>query len=99
MWRTDFRFLPTLRSDPTVGVSHVTSHKSSLDETYRVDEVEEVMGTIDISPKTFHAHVAFHWHRFAHMWPLVVITFATVLSFGWAVLLVWLVSGLLNLAM
>jgi hypothetical protein len=99
MWRTDFTFWQLSAAVPTVAVSHVTSGKSRLEETYCGVEVEEVMGTIDISPKTFHAHVAFHWNRFAQMWPLVIITLATVLSFSWAVLLVWLVSGLLNLAM
>jgi hypothetical protein len=99
MWRTDFAFWQLSAEVTAVAVSHVTSGKSRLEKNYGGVEEEEVMGTIDISPNTFHAHVAFHWHRFAQMWPLVVITFATVLSFGWAVLLVWLVSGLLNLAM
>ena len=35
------------------------------------------------------------WRRPVHSWPLAVISLGVVFSFGWAMLLVWLVLSLL----
>jgi hypothetical protein len=37
------------------------------------------------------------WRRFAGAWPLFVVILGTVLSFGWTVMLFWLVLGLIGL--
>jgi hypothetical protein len=40
---------------------------------------------------------ASRWRRFAGAWPLFVVILGTVLSFGWTVMLVWIVLGLIGL--
>jgi len=37
------------------------------------------------------------WRRFARAWPLLIVILGTVLSFGWTVMLVWVVLDLVGL--
>jgi hypothetical protein len=43
------------------------------------------------------SQLASRWHRFAQTWPLLVVILGVLLSFGWTVILVWVVLGLIGL--
>jgi hypothetical protein len=43
------------------------------------------------------SQLASRWHRFAQAWPLLVVILGVLLSFGWTVILVWVVLGLIGL--
>jgi hypothetical protein len=45
------------------------------------------------------AYLSTEWHQLANLWPIAVIAFGAIISFGWAVLLLWLTWGLLNLTL
>jgi hypothetical protein len=57
------------------------------------------MRTDDATAGTLRAYLTAEWHQLATSWPIVVISLGAIISFGWAVLLLWLMWGLLNLAL
>jgi hypothetical protein len=57
------------------------------------------MHTDDATAGTLRAYLSAEWHQLANLWPIAVISLGAIISFGWAVLLLWLMWGLLNLAL
>jgi hypothetical protein len=56
------------------------------------------MGTIEgHSYQHLSSQFVSRWRRFAGAWPLFVVILGTVLSFGWTVMLVWVVLDLIGL--
>ena len=53
---------------------------------------------MDITEGGFSSRLASRWHRFAQAWPLFVVILGVLLSFGWTVILVWVVLGLIGLS-
>jgi hypothetical protein len=56
--------------------------------------MEGSMSTTEIHP--YQGSIS-RLRRFAGAWPLYVVILGTVLSFGWTVMLLWLVLGLIGL--
>jgi hypothetical protein len=61
--------------------------------------MEGAMRTRDATVGTFRAYLNTEWHRLPNLWPIAVISLGAIISFGWVVLLLWLMWGLLNLAL
>ena len=54
------------------------------------------MGTL-VTDQGLSSQFVSRWRRFAGAWPLFVVILGTVLSFGWTVMLVWVVLDLIGL--
>lgn len=52
----------------------------------------------DMSAKALRTYFSTEWRQLANSWPITVIALGVIMSFGWAVLMVWLVLDLLDLA-
>jgi hypothetical protein len=52
----------------------------------------------DMSAKALRTYFSTEWRQLANSWPIAVIAFGVTITFAGAVLAVWLVLGLLDLA-
>jgi hypothetical protein len=52
----------------------------------------------DTSAKALRTYFSTEWRHFANSWPIAIIALGVIISFTWAVLVIWLVLGLLDLA-
>jgi hypothetical protein len=57
------------------------------------------MSTQDAPTRAFRTYFSKDWRQLADSWPIALIAFGAIISFGWTVLLLWLMWGLLNLAL
>jgi hypothetical protein len=57
------------------------------------------MSTDDAAVGTLRAYLSAEWHQLADLWPIAVISLGVIFSFGWVVLLLWLLWSLLNLGL
>jgi hypothetical protein len=60
--------------------------------------MEVAMSTQDAPARAFGTYFSTEWRQLVNSWPIAMIAFGAIISFGWAVLLLWLLWGLLNLA-
>ena len=52
----------------------------------------------DMSAKALGSYFRTEWRHIANSWPITIIALGVIVSFTWAVLVIWLVWGLLDLA-
>jgi len=57
------------------------------------------MSTPEVTARGYRPYANTGWHQLAKAWPIALIAVGAVISFGWAVVLLWLMLGLLNLAL
>lgn len=52
----------------------------------------------DTSARDLRTYFSTEWRHIANLWPITIIALGVIMSFSWAVLVIWLVLGLLDLA-
>jgi hypothetical protein len=57
------------------------------------------MSSQDAPVGAFRMYLSTELKQLANSWPITMIAFGAIISFGWAVLLLWFMWGLLNLAL
>lgn len=48
--------------------------------------------------KALRTYFSAEWRQLANGWPITVIALGVIMSFAWAILVVWIVLGLVDLA-
>ena len=52
----------------------------------------------DTSAKALRTYFSTEWRHLSDSWPITIIAVGVIMSFAWAVVVIWLVLGLVDLA-
>jgi hypothetical protein len=57
------------------------------------------MSAPEVTARGYRPYTNTGWRQLANTWPIAMIAVGAIISVGWAVVLLWLMLGLLNLAL